>query len=61
MPFYLLVQKLCDEAADVAIMAMLVSHRKVKRLQQKKYRTIEARLFTALDRLNGGVKTEVKS
>jgi len=31
-------------------MATLVSDRKVKRLQRKKYRTVEARLFTAWDR-----------
>ena len=54
MPFYLLVQKLHDEATDVVITATLVSERKVKRLQRRKYRTVEARLFTAWDRYANG-------
>jgi len=47
MPFYLLVQKLCDEATGVVITATLVSDRKVMRLQLQKYLTVESRLFTA--------------
>ena len=47
MPFYLLVQKLCNEAMDVVITAMLVSDCKVKCLQRRKYCIIESRLLTA--------------
>jgi len=58
MPFYLLLQKLRDEATDVVITATLVSDRKVKRLQRRKYRIIESRLFTAWDRyVNGELST----
>ena len=49
MPFYLLVQKLRDEATDVVITAVLTSDRKVKHLQRRKYCTVESHLFTALD------------
>jgi len=47
MPFYLLVQKLCDEATDFVITATLVSDHKVKWLQRQKYLTVESHLFTA--------------
>jgi len=54
MLFYLLVQKLRDEATDVVITATLVSDRKVKRLQRRKYGTVESCLFTVWDRYANG-------
>jgi len=60
MPFYLLVQKLHDEATDVATTATLVSDRKVKRLQRKTYRTVEACLFTTWDRYANGELSALK-
>jgi len=60
MSFYLLVQKLCDEATDVVITATLVSDRKVKRLQRQKYCTVKSHLFMAWDRYVNGELTAMR-
>ena len=46
MPFYLLVNLLHQEAKLAALHIRLVSERKLTRIQRKKYRNLQARIFT---------------
>ena len=45
LPFYVLVKLLQKEAVLVAVQVRLVSERKLKRVQRRKYRQLQAKLF----------------
>ena len=45
LPFYLLVELLHQEARVVSIQIRLVSEGKLSRIQRKKYRLLQAKLF----------------
>ena len=45
MPFYMLVQLLHEEAELMSLHIRFVSERKLKRIQRKKYRQLQAKIF----------------
>ena len=49
MPFYLLIDLLHQEARLTALRVRLVSEKKLKRIQRKKYRSLQAQLFNIWD------------
>lgn len=55
LPFYVLVPLLREEAKTVEIQMTLLSNRKLKRCQRKKYRTLQAKLFNAWDTYQNGI------
>lgn len=59
LPFYLLVELLFQEAKLTSLQIRLVSDKKLKRIQRKEYRNVQARLFEAWDKYqNGDISVE---
>ena len=59
LPFYLLVALLFQEAKLTSLQIRLVSDKKLKRIQRKEYRNVQARLFEAWDKYqNGNISVE---
>ena len=59
LPFYLLVALLFQEAKLTSLQIRLVSDKKLKRIQRKEYRNVQARLFEALGKYqNGNISVE---
>ena len=54
LPFYLLVALLFQEARLTSLQIRLVSDKKLKRIQRKEYRNVQARLFEAWDKYQNG-------
>lgn len=57
LSFYLLIEILNKEAEMTAINIRLVSERKLKRIQRKKYRKLQERLFNYWELYENGQKT----
>lgn len=57
LPFYLLIELLNKEAQVTTINIRLVSERKLKRIQRKKYRNLQERLFHQWELYETGSKT----
>ena len=54
IPFYLLIELLFKEAKLASLQIRLVSERKLKRIQRRKYLDIQARLFDAWEKFEKG-------
>ena len=54
LPFYLLVELLFQEAKLTSLQIRLASVKKLKRIQRKEYRNVQARLFEAWDKYQKG-------
>ncbi len=57
LPMYLLIELLNKEAQVTAISIRLVSERKLKRIQRKKYRNLQEKLFQQWELYKEGGKT----
>ena len=57
MAFYLLINLLHSEARLTALHVRLVSEQKLKRIQRKKYRKLQARVFTYWEEYNSRQKS----
>ena len=57
MAFYLLINLLHSEARLTALHVRLVSEQKLKRIQRKKYRKLQARVFTYWEEYNNQQKS----
>ena len=60
LPFYMLVQLLDGEARLAALQVKLVSQRKMKRLQRKKYRNLQGKIFSFWEDYKNGKKTSLE-
>ena len=54
LPFYLLIQLLHREARLTSLQMKLVSERKLKRIQRKKYRALQTRIFDLWEEYTNG-------
>ena len=57
LPFYVLIQHLHREAKLVAVQIRLVSDKKLKRIQRKAYRRLQAKIFALWEDYANNVKT----
>ena len=60
MAFYMLINLLHREARLTALHARLVSEKKLKRIQRRKYRKLQARVFTYWQEYRNKEKSEAK-
>ena len=54
LPLYLLINLLHNEACLTAIHIRLVSEKKLQRIQRKKFRNLQSRIFTLWEEFNNG-------
>ena len=57
LPFYLLIDLLHKEAKLALLQIRLVSEKKLKRIQRRKYRQLQNKIFCLWDQFNNGEKT----
>ena len=57
MQFYLLIELLYHEARLTSITVKLVPEKKLKRMQRKKYRQLQKKLFDGWEQYQNGQKT----
>ena len=57
LPFYMLINLLQKEARLTSLQIRLVSERKIKRIQRKKYRSLQAQIFDLWGKYEDGVKS----
>ncbi|XP_044164508.1 uncharacterized protein LOC114952152 isoform X2 [Acropora millepora] len=57
IPFYLLIQQLHKEAMLTAVQVRLVSDRKLRRIQRRVYRRLQAKIFDLWDEYASNAKT----
>ena len=60
LPLYLLITLLHREARLTSLQIRLVSERKLRRIQRKKYRDLQMRIFQLWDEFNAGSRSARK-
>ena len=59
-PFYTLLQSLYDGASFVSVQVLLVSEGKLRRIQRRSYRTVQARLQQYWEEHEAGERTTIR-